>query len=310
MPVTEDFDVIEKQTDQSEGKTTPPGGNSTISLDTFSDWIGRTVECVEAIEPPPARRMSSWLDRDDPEPKPGDLLPPGWHSIYFLSSTPTRELGAEGGTPHGNLVPPLPLQREMWVGSRLSIARPLKIGETAKRIGMLKSLTSKIGRSGPLVFVTLRDEYHDETGLAVSEEIDLIFREDVVGQQVLPPPQARPGAPQWARSIVADTPLLFRYSALTYNSHRIHYDYRYTTEREGYPGLLVAGPMQSLLMLDLVRRNDPRSIRDFTCRAVRPIFEGGPFSIEGRLNTEPDRAELWTVDNAGAVGMTATLTFA
>ena len=282
-----------------------------IDLDSFKSYIGRKIEHRDVVTASPLERMSAWLDREDPEPKAGDAIPPGAHLLYFLSKTRQSALGAAGGNPRDDLEPPIPLQRKVWAGCRMAFHQPIRVGEPIRRVGEVKALTTKVGRSGPLVFTTMRDEIFGPKGLAMAEEMDIIFREDPKGVEAPPPARARPAQPAWRRTVKADPPLLFRFSALTYNSHRIHYDYVYTTQVEKYPGLLVTGPLQALLLLDLARRNTAsRPIAEFACRALRPIYEGTLISVEGAPASDGAAAVLWTADDSGALGMTASVKFA
>lgn len=281
-----------------------------VDLDAYQSWIGHKTEARDVVTASPLARWSAWLDRADPEPKPGDVLPPGAHLLYFLSKTRQSALGPSGGSPRDDLEPPIPLQRRVWAGCRMWFEEPIRVGDEIRRIGMVKSLSAKSGRSGSLVFVTLRDEITGPNGMAMAEEMDLIYREDPKAGETLPPAQPRPAEPSWRRSVPVDAPFLFRFSALTYNSHRIHYDYVYTTRVENYPGLLVTGPLQAVLLLDLVRRNAPaRMVAEFSCRAQRPIFEGAEISVEGAPTPDGTAATLWTLDQSGAVSMTASVRF-
>ena len=280
-----------------------------LDFESFKSCIGRKLEHRDVVTVSPLERYSAWLDREDPQPKPGDPIAPGAHLLYFLSTTRQSKLIASGGSPRDDIEPPLPLQRKVWAGCRMEYFQPIRVGEEIRRVAFVKTLTPKQGRSGPLVFTTLRDEISGPQGLAMTDEMDLIYREDAKGAETPPPAQSRPGEPAWKRVVKADAPLLFRFSALTYNSHRIHYDYPYTTKIEGYPALLVTGPLQAVLLLDLARRNAPsRNIAEFACRALRPIYEGTNIAVEGR--PEGDGATLWTADDTGALGMTATVRFA
>lgn len=281
-----------------------------LDLDAFKSYVGCNIESTDVVTASPLARWSAWLDREDPEPKPGDAIPPGAHLLYFLSKTRQSALNSSGGSPRDDLEPPIPLQRKVWAGCRMWFEQPVRVGDEIRRIGAVKTLSSKPGRSGPLVFVTLRDEITGPNGLALAEEMDLIYREDPKAGDALPPAQPRPAEPAWRRSVPVDAPFLFRFSALTYNSHRIHYDYVYTTQVEHYPGLLVTGPLQAVLLLDLARRNAPlRVIKEFSCRAQRPVFEGAEISLEGAETPDGSGATLWTLDPSGAVGMTASVRF-
>ncbi len=275
-------------------------------LEAVQSWMGRTVETNDVVTVSPLLRMSAWLDREDPQPKSGDAVPPGWHLLYFLIATLQRDLGQEGGTPRNDIQPPNPFQRAMWIGCRNRFYAPLRVGESIRRVGTLKSVTAKEGRSGPMVFLTIHDDFFNSQGLALTEEMDLVYRDCVEGE-VAPQPQPRPVEPVWKRTLKADPPFLFLFSALTYNSHRIHYDYPYTTKTEGYPGLLVAGPLQALLLLDLARRHGEGQVVEFSCRAQRPLFQGSEFSAEGAPTPDGKGATLWTCDAAG-VGMIASVT--
>lgn len=282
-----------------------------VDLDSFKSWLGRKSEVKDVVTVSPLARMSAWLDREDPEPRSGDPIPPGAHMLYFLSRTPQAALNPSGGSPRDDLEPPIPLPRKVWAGCRMWFRNPIRVGDEIRRVGTVQSLTTKSGRSGPLVFVTIHDEIFAPSGLAMVEEMDIIFRTDPKGDEAPPPGQTRPAAPAWRRSVNADAPFLFRFSALIYNSHRIHYDYVYTTQVEKYPGLLVTGPLQAVLLLDLARRHAPsRAIAEFSCRAQRPLYEGAPISIEGAPTSDGAGAQLWTLDQSGAIGMTGSIKFA
>jgi 3-methylfumaryl-CoA hydratase len=174
-----------------------------------------------------------------------------------------------------------------------------------KRVSKLSNVVGKQGRSGPLIIVTIRDEIFGSQGLALTEEMDIVFLDGNAADAT--PPRLRPAEPLWQRRIYPDSPFLFCFSALTYNSHRIHYDQAYTTECEGYPKLLVHGPLQAVLLLDLVRRTSARIITEFSCRALRPVFEGTAFWVEGV--PQAGGASLWTCDDSGALTMIASAKF-
>jgi len=261
-------------------------------------WIGREEAATDTITEAPVRGLSATLDRDDPEPRPGDALPPLWHWMYFLPAHRQSDLAPDGHVQRGGFLPPVPLPRRMWAGSRLEFLRPLRIGETVRRVSRIVEVKSKEGRTGPLVFVVVRHEIGD----AIVEEHDIVYRGEGAAPQE--PPRA-PDNASWERVIHPDDVLLFRYSALTFNGHRIHYDRRYTTEVEGYPGLVVHGPLLATLMLDLLRRNLPEAtVTRFSFRAVSPVFDLAPFSVCGR--PEGDSVKLWVRNAAGGLAMEAT----
>ncbi|HZI82315.1 MAG TPA: MaoC family dehydratase N-terminal domain-containing protein [Casimicrobiaceae bacterium] len=275
-------------------------------------WIGRTETRTDVLDARPVALLSATLDRDDPPPRPGDVLPPLWHWLYFLPAYRESEVGPDGHARRGGFLPPVPLPRRMWAGSRIEWLRPLAIGERVSRHSRIVSVTPKTGRSGALVFVVVRHELADAAGVALTEEHDIVYRD-------LPPPgavhdasagaAAAPDTAAWTRRIVPDDVLLFRYSALTFNSHRIHYDRRYVTEVEGYPGLVVHGPLLATLLVDLVRRQRPRiALRRFEFRALAPLFDIAPFDVCGRPEGERGAISLWVQDAQGKLAMRATAT--
>jgi 3-methylfumaryl-CoA hydratase len=275
-------------------------------------WVGKSETRSDVIDARPAALLSATLDRDDPAPRPGDVLPPLWHWLYFLPVYRQSEVGPDGHAKRGGFLPPVPLPRRMWAGSRIEWQRPLAIGDEVRRSSRIVSVTGKRGRSGALVFVVVRHELSTSAGLALSEEHDIVYRE-------LPSPEAdrdvavasgpAPEAPPWMRRIVPDPILLFRYSALTFNSHRIHYDRRYVTEVEGYPGLVVHGPLLATLLIDLLRRERPEAVlRSFEFRAVAPLFDVAPFDVCGRPEDDGVRVSLWAQSADGGLAMRATAT--
>jgi len=248
--------------------------------------------------------LSATLDRDDPAPQPGDPIPPLWHWLWFLPSDRQSELGADGHAKRGGFLPPIALPRRLWAGGRFEFRAPLRVGETLTRTSRIADIQQKSGRAGPLVFVTVRHEIHDVQAVRLTEEHDIVYRNRPDPGAAAPPPPEAPAESDWERVIQPDDVLLFRYSALTFNSHRIHYDRRYATEVEGYPGLVVHGPLVATLLLDLLRRNLPHAdIARFTFRATSPLFDGAPFTICGRA--EGKTVLLWAKDADGRLAMSA-----
>ena len=249
----------------------------------------------------PVAALSATLDRDDPPPQPGDALPPLWHWLFFLDRHRASELGPDGHARRGGLLPPIPLPRRMWAGSRFEFHHPLRIGDPITRETRVVDIKEKSGRSGPLVFVVVRHEISNGDGRAISEEHDIVYRDHGAAAPVQP----APADDAWQRTIQPDDVLLFRYSALTFNAHRIHYDRRYATELEGYPGLVVHGPLIATLLMDLLRRNQPAAnVTRFSFRAVSPLFDAAPFVLCGK--PDADRVQLWARDAAGHLAMSAT----
>jgi 3-methylfumaryl-CoA hydratase len=275
--------------------------------DSVQDWVGRSETQTDVIDPRPVALLSATLDRDDPPPREGGLLPPLWHWLYFLPSYKHSDAGPDGHAKRGGFLPPVPLPRRMWAGSRLVWTLPLCIGDTLTRVSRIASITEKQGASGALVFVVVRHELSTGSGLALTEEHDIVYRD-----------LAAPGStaatrasekPAWQRRIVPDDVLLFRYSALTFNSHRIHYDRRYVTEVEGYPGLVVHGPLLATLLADLMRRHRVgEALARFEFRARRPLFDTAPFDVCGLPSADGKTVSLWAQDVGGGLAMQATAT--
>jgi 3-methylfumaryl-CoA hydratase len=275
-------------------------------LETLRPWIGRSERRTDTVTAAPLAGLAATLDRiDDAAPLPGDALPPLAHWLYFLPQAPQRELGADGHPRRGGFLPPVPLPRRMWAGGRLQFERALHVGDAIERRSTITRVDAKHGRSGALVFVTVRHVIADAHGEAIVEEHDIVYRDHP--QPGAPAPAATPAPTDeaFSRAIVPDAVLLFRYSALTFNGHRIHYDRTYVTEVEGYPGLIVHGPLIATLLVDLVRREMPGArIRAFTFKAASPLFDIHPFTVCGR--PEADGAvTLWARNHEGRLAMQA-----
>jgi 3-methylfumaryl-CoA hydratase len=276
----------------------------------WQQWVGRTETHADVVTPTPVAALAATLDRDDPRPAAGDPLPPLWHWLYFLPLHRQSEIGPDGHAKRGGFLPPVPLPRRMWAGGRLTFRAPLRVGERVARTSTIADVTAKEGRSGPLAFVLLRHEIVGPHGQAIVEEHDIVYRETpAAGERPAAPPRA-PADATWTRTIRPDAVLLFRYSALTFNGHRIHYDRRYVTEIEGYPGLIVHGPLIATLLLDLVRRHLPAAaVARFSFRAVSPLFDIAEFTVNGRRRDDGTLA-LWAAGADGALAMEATATLA
>ena len=219
-----------------------------------------------------------------------------------------REVGADGHAEKGGFLPPVPLPRRMWAGSRFTFRAPLLIGDVATKVSTIQKVEHKSGRSGELVFVTVRHEVSGSAGLAIEEEHDIVYRPAAEPGAPAPAPVAAPVEADWRRPINGDPVLLFRYSALTFNSHRIHYDHPYVTGVEGYPGLIVHGPLIATLLLDGLRRAKPDAqITAFAFRAIAPTFHIDPFAVCGKI-TGAGKASLWA-EKSGALAMDATAEF-
>jgi 3-methylfumaryl-CoA hydratase len=277
-----------------------------IDTEHLRQWIGRTEQRADEVTAAPLAALSATLDRDDAAPLPGSDVPPLWHWLYFVPQPLARDIGPDGHARRGGFLPPVPLPRRMWAGGRLEFHHPLQVGDEITRSSTIQDVKVKTGRSGTLAFVTVRHEIANARGVAVSEEHDIVYRDAPVPGEPPPAPQAAPTAATFTREIVPDPVLLFRYSALTFNGHRIHYDRSYVTEVEGYPGLVVHGPLIATLLLDLLRRQAPGTVvRRFSFKALRPTFDIHRFSVCGRPDGE-GRYALWAHDHEGWLTMQAT----
>jgi len=274
-------------------------------------WIGRSETVHDRFDPTPVRALAATLDHAAAPVADGDPLPPLWHWLYFLPLHRQSEIGPDGHARRGGFLPPVPLPRRMWAGSQFEFRSPLRVGATATRRSTIDSVTTKQGRSGTLVFVRVRHEVFCKAAAepALVEFHDIVYRAARQPGDAEPPPQAAPTGAAWTRQVLPDPVLLFRYSALTFNGHRIHYDRRYVTEAEGYPGLVVHGPLIATLLLDLVRRELPRAeVTAFRFKALRPTFDLDPFHVEGRLLEDGRAVHLWARNPEGWLTMDATAT--
>ncbi len=289
-----------------------PGENDTgIDAPDLRQWIGRTEHANDVIGPTPYAALAATLDRAAERPAPGTPLPPLWHWLYFLQLFPQADVGPDGHTERGGFLPPVALPRRMWAGSQLEFSKPLRVGDAIARRSTIVEVTEKHGRSGALVFVKLRHDIHrgDDASPALVEFHDVVYREAAAAGAAAPAPTAAPERCSWERSITPDPVLLFRYSALTFNGHRIHYDRSYVTGVEGYPGLVVHGPLIATLLLDLLHRELPNAeVSRFQFKAMRPLFDLHPFSVCAEAGDKDDgkTIRLWARDHEGWLAMDAT----
>ena len=274
----------------------------------LTDWIGRSETLRDQITAAPVRGLNATLDHPAIAVENGTPLFPLWHWLYFLPQHRQSEIGPDGHAKRGGFLPPVPLPRRMWAGSQFEFRAPVRVGDAVERSSTIADVTTKEGRSGKLVFVKVRHELrcNGAADPAIVEFHDIVYRDAKKPGDVEPPPT--PAAQgDWQREIVPDDVLLFRYSALTFNGHRIHYDRQYVTEVEGYPGLIVHGPLIATLLMDLVRRHAPDAqVASFRFKAVRPTFDLHPFKLNGRR--EGNEVKLWAQDHEGWLTMDAVAT--
>jgi len=272
----------------------------------LQQWIGHSESRTEVIAPFPANALAATLDRDDPEYTTGSPLPPLWHWMHFLPVYKLSDAGYDGHAALGGFLPPVPLPRRMWAGSRLRFCAPMRIGQPLTKVSTVKSITAKEGRSGKLVFVTVRHQIHDGDTLGIDEEHDIVYREEPAPDAPSPVPVQASLDSAFSRGIRPDPVLLFRYSALTFNGHRIHYDQPFCTTTEGYRGLVVHGPLLATLLLDLLRRARPQArVTRFDFRAMATIFDTEEFTLHGAAAPDEHTYTLWARRKDGALAMQA-----
>ena len=276
-----------------------------LDIDHLRRWIDRSETVHDVATVAPLRALSATLDCDDPPMAPGSAVPPCWHWLYFLPLHRQSEIGPDGHAKRGGFLPPVPLPRRMWAGSRIDFLAPMHAGQAIRRTSRIADVRMKEGRTGPLVFVHVHHDIHAEGQWVIHEEHDIVYRDLPQAGEPTPLGVPAPAQAAWTREIHPDDVLLFRYSALTFNGHRIHYDRRYVTEVEGYPGLIVHGPLIATLLLDLLRRQLPTAqVRRFAFKAMMPIFDTAPFRVCGE--PQGSSVRLWAVTSEGQLAMEAT----
>lgn len=269
--------------------------------------VGRTEEVVDRASATLARAMLATLDRDPSALAEGDPLPPLFHWMYCRELAPGSRLDVDGHQKRGDFLPALPFSRRMWAGGRLKFGGTVRVGDELRRRSVVLSVTPKEGRSGPLVLVTVEHRISGHDGEIVEEQ-DLVFLERPTEPLVLPHVSAPADAMEWSESVTPNAAMLFRFSALTFNAHRIHYDRDYARDIEMYPDLVVHGPLTALLLADLAVRRSGRPLHTLTFRARRPMFVDRTVALQGRR--EGDRAHLRSLDDTGALAMSADATLA
>lgn len=277
-----------------------------IDIEPIRAHLGRVVTDTDEASAAPMRGMVVTFDRDEVAPAHGEPIPPGWHLAYFPEASRLGSLGEDGLPLERGVLPKMPLPRRMYAGASLRFHAPILVGDTLRRETEFSDVQLRRGSTGTLIIATQTRRIFTPRGLALTEDTISVFREAV-------PPGTKSGIPQtdpppagmtWSRTITPDPVSLFRYSALTFNPHRIHYDRPYATTVEGYPGLVVHGPFSQQCLLDLLRDSVRRPIASFTMRARAPLFDVAPFMLAGHMAGE-NEAELYAVSPQGGIAMAA-----
>ncbi|QYU69176.1 MaoC family dehydratase N-terminal domain-containing protein [Leptolyngbya sp. 15MV] len=278
-----------------------------MSANDWSGWVGRSETSAEQVWASRVAQLAATLDLDR-APRDGAPLPPGWQGLFFTPAVRQSELGADGHPRRGGFLPPIDLPRRMWAGSRLRYHEPLTVGDKAEKRSEIARIDSKEGRTGTLVFVTVRHTISQGSVIALEEEQDLVYRAPPAPGEPAPPGKPAPSA-MWSEPVHPDAPLLFRYSALTFNGHRIHYDAPYASGVEGYPALVVHGPLTATLLQGLATKARPgERLATFAFRGLAPLFVDRTFHIEAAEDGEG--LALWARNERGEMAMQASATFA
>lgn len=274
----------------------------------LQDWLGRKETLTDRIYPTPVKALARTLDDAGFEPVAGQPLPELWYWLYFLPMAAASEIGPDGHPKRGGFLPPVPLERRMWAGSRITFHDDLLIGEEITKDAEILKIAEKSGKTGSMVFVTVKHEVKSVRGVAVEEEQDIVYLPKPTAFNP-PPPTALPADLQWREAYPVDPVLLFRFSALTFNAHKIHYNRQYATEEEKYPGLVVHGPLQALLLLGAAKRHHPgRKPASYTFRGMRPMLDLDPISVCGKPKADGS-CDLYTANGDDYIGMQATVTW-
>jgi len=275
----------------------------TESIEPLDAWVGRTESHDDFIAAYPVSAFAATLDHAAAQP----FVPPLWHWLYFLPAAALADVGPDGHPRRGGFLPPVMLPRRMWAGGRLTFDARLEVGHAATRTSTIEKIEEKAGHTGKLVFVTVSHRIAQAGRVVIDEQQDIVYRDPPSPGEAGKAPERAPGGEAWRRTIEPDPVLLFRYSALTFNGHRIHYDHPYVTREEGYPDLVVHGPLIATLLADLLQRERPQAVlRRFEFRAVRPTFANRPFTVCGKPSDDGNTVELWAKDHDGYLTMRAS----
>jgi 3-methylfumaryl-CoA hydratase len=278
----------------------------------LKDWLGRKRQEQDEISLGAVRRHAAMLDQDPAAYRNGSEMPEAWYAMLFGPTAQQSTLGPDGHPKTGDFLPPLENTRRMFAGRRVKFLKPMKVGDTVERTSTIAQVEPKTGRTGSFTLVTVMHELTSSSGGKMTEEQDLVYREAVAEAGGGKPAQQAKGQPatekaDWSAAWTPDTALLFRYSALTYNAHRIHYDLPYTREQEGYPALVVNGGLTALMLVETARPHLPGAITGYDARALAPLFIGQTITLNTRI--AGDVAETWAAAPDGGVHYRVNIAF-
>jgi 3-methylfumaryl-CoA hydratase len=272
-------------------------------------WVGRKETIRERIAPERVAALGATLGVES-DYSVGAHLPPGWHWIFFNPFVPRQALGVDGHPKRGGFLPPVLLPRRMWAGGRLTYHRPLTVGGEGVRDSTIVKVEAKFGRAGRLVFVTVSHSIACDGVACITEEQDIVYREATAPGPASPAATAAPHDAAWSEEFHPDTVLLFRYSALTSNGHRIHYDQEYAGREENYPDLVVHGPLTATLLQGFAAKRGGRPLAKFEFRGMSPLFVSSRFKLEGKMADGDRRGlDLWATGPDGGLAMRASAQF-
>jgi 3-methylfumaryl-CoA hydratase len=279
-----------------------------LDIDHLKQWIGRSTEASDIVTAQLVKGLRATLFQEIGEPKAGDAAPFTTHWCLAQPVFPMSQLGPDGHPTRGGFLPPVLLPRRMWAGGELEFVDALRVGDESKRTSRISDITVKTGSTGTLCFVSVEHIVTSPRGIAIRERQDIVYR-DMSGAPAAPAKAAPPPpVAQHRETHMADPVLLFRYSALTFNGHRIHYDRDYVTKVEGYPGLIFHGPLQAAFIVELAAKlRGGKPPKKFVYRGLQPLFEGSEFSVNA--NTTESGMELWTANSSGQPTMKGTATW-
>jgi len=288
-------------------------------MDDLSAWVGRTQRLTETFDARLVRWLAATLDRTDLlDAREGAVLPPAWHWAFFNAVQPLAALGRDGHPKKGGFLPPTAQPRRMWAGSRLDWHGALRVGQAVERVSTILKCEAKRGRTGEMVLVTVGHQFRAGDALLLDEQHDIVYRDEAGAEERRAlgelAAQARAGTVRFERTgeIVREVTVgpvqMFRYSAATFNGHRIHYDRDYARDVEGYPGLVVHGPLIATLLLEFLQAQvaPGRPVERFEFRAMKPTFDIAPFALHAARPAADGSVSLWSTNNVGAVGVQAT----
>lgn len=274
----------------------------------LQEWTGKQEDIDDRIYVTPVRALALTLNYQDYPVAEGKPLPELWHWLFFLPLSPMSAVGPDGHPKRGGFLPPISLERRMWASGRLHFQQELMIGDDIHKTSEILKISEKEGKAGKMIFVTVRHLVQSQRGVAVEEEQDIVYL-PMPKSFVQPPPNPLPDDLSWQEAYPVDPVLLFRFSALTFNGHKIHYNWQHATEIEKYPGLVVHGPLQALLLLESAKQHHPgRKPASYSFKAVRPIFEADGLYLCGK--SRPDGSlDLFTANAEGNIGMQSHITW-